>query len=609
MAQVARHLAAIAGLLFSLVLPAQPPALPPEAVAAEAERRLDDALAIYGKMVERDPARADVWLRMADIYSAMNQPGEAARALAGAARARPSDHALHARLSQTLAMDNQSAAALAAIRKAVSLKPDQTEYLKAQAELAAWAGDPALAEQSYRELLQRAPDLAALLEIGRLQARNGRLDDAVASYRKYAADHPKDHAVLLELAGVQMYRGNFAAARDLLDRYREQVGTTFEYRRAEADLLARGGHPGAALAQLPGLMKEQPSNYELHLTRSLALHTGRRPGPALQSLADLEKLGPQRPETRGMHLQVETPQRPAVALFGNYYGDSNGLSQRRGGIRGGVQLSPAVRLSVTGERIDTEADAASGLQTVGGESSLRVDHAQLGLSWQISPAVALDLAGGSYRPDTGDAVTDYRVGLRLWPADSLDLRLTREHEPVLVSPLAISLGVKRDRNRLALEWRAGYAATFAADFSLDDFDDGNRAQDLVLGPRLAIARTERHNLDLGVRGQWLRYDSNPGRGYYAPEDFHRYWMTAFYYLKASDNAGVGVALGYGQERDEALDPDSRWSGDVAIEGIFGVFGNWQLRVQAGYGGRVDSAAFASGDYHGRSAGLELTRRF
>ena len=78
------------------------PAVPAAGLAAEGERRWTDALQVYREHVERDPAAADTWLRIADIEARLGQPDRAIAALQGAAAAR-ADAEIFARLSQAYA--------------------------------------------------------------------------------------------------------------------------------------------------------------------------------------------------------------------------------------------------------------------------------------------------------------------------------------------------------------------------------------------------------------------------------------------------------------------------------------------------------------------------
>lgn len=172
MAQVAWRAVCIGLLLLVPSVRAEDATVPPEGIRAESEKRWDDAISIYRKALDANPARADLWLRIADIHAVRGENGLAADATAEAARLRPEDAALQCRLSQYCAVANRKEEALAAIRRAVALSPSNVEYLRAQAELAMWNDDPALGDASYQALLRLNPaDAPALLWQARMEAR------------------------------------------------------------------------------------------------------------------------------------------------------------------------------------------------------------------------------------------------------------------------------------------------------------------------------------------------------------------------------------------------------------------------------------------------------
>ena len=119
--------------------------IPAEGLKAEGEHRWGDALALYEPVVRDHPERADLWVRISDIRAAMGDVPGSLAALYAAVNAAGSDGDLYARLSRAYAAANQPKAALAAIQGAVALRPSDPGLLKAQGDLAAWAGNISLA--------------------------------------------------------------------------------------------------------------------------------------------------------------------------------------------------------------------------------------------------------------------------------------------------------------------------------------------------------------------------------------------------------------------------------------------------------------------------------
>lgn len=613
MAQVIRSIAALVAALLAGVAGAA--AVPDDALRAEAQRRWDEALAIYRLMLDADPERADLWLRSADVQAAAGRPAEAATALARAAQLRPDDAALQARLSQAYAAAERPQEALQAIGRALALAPERPEYLRAQAELALWNRELALARTANDRLLALdAKDRAAMLRAARIQFMSGALDEAVASYARYLAAYPQDHEALLAAADAEMYRGNFHEADCLQMHYRERAGATPAYLKARAALLARSGRPRAALDLLTPQLAAAPQDYDLNLTRTLALHANRQPAQALASLPTLDRLGPSRPETRGAHLQVETPLRAHADAGLRYSSDSDDVDILRSHVGATLMPSARTQLKLLLARSRIQAPFASGLEALDGDESLTLDEIALSGRYQLAPALALRGQLGYAGNDRDDATTTYLAGVELWPHDRLSLSLERGHDVLAVSPRTLDLFIERDRNRIAFGWQPGDRSHVDGVLGYDRYDDGNRRSEVTLAPRWALRRTQRYNLDLGLRGQWIGFEQDLNNGYYDPDAFYRLWLVGYSYWKLGDNDGVSFVLGLGPERDMTLDDAVRLGGDVSVEGTFGIYRDWQLKAAAGYGGRFSdggagSAAGSSDAYRGYFVGIELMRRF
>jgi tetratricopeptide (TPR) repeat protein len=608
-AQVKRC-AALLFLLLTMQISAAGPIVPAAGLRAEGQQRWQEALKVYQRELAADPLRADLWLRMADIYSVLKQPADVARATAEAARLRPNDAALQFRLSQAHAVNGQPAAALAAVSHALRLAPGNPVYLEAQGELALWNGDSATAEASYRDLLAQAPDHpAAQRKRAQILQRDGRLDDAVDAYAGHIQLHPGDHPALLEQAQAETFRGNYAAAQRLLERYRGAAGEDSAYLRARAMFLADAGRPQAALSALQPLLGQDSGDYDLQLAQAKALHTHRESAAARRQLDVLDALGPERPETAGARLLVETPRRAHVSAAADYYADSIPLSILRIQLKGQTALHGRSRLSLEFDDWTLRTDPGTGYETPAGELQQSIQDAWLKLDYQAAPALLLNVGVGGARFPDDQSHTLTQFGLRFWPSDSLSMGLSRQRMPVVVSPRSAALAVQRDENRLDVTWQPGYGGTLDFSAAADHYSDGNRRHEMAVAPRLAVLRRERYNLDLGVSAHWLSFDDAPGNGYYAPGDFRRFWGMAYGYWKGGENLGVSAVLGLGPERDRELDSGYRLGGNLYTEATLGIYQDWQVRAYAGYGSRLDAARYQTGTPHASSIGLQLIRRF
>ena len=167
-------------------------------------QRAELAVAELREVVRLAPGDAEGWALLGEFYSALGRTDEAAEAFrrwASAPAPSPSDarffevvtqgrdltaDAAHARLAELLLRAGRTQEALAAIRRAVALAPENASYLEILARAA--EGGDAAGQQAVLAELQRAvaanpSNTAAVSLLARTQARLGRTDEAVAALR------------------------------------------------------------------------------------------------------------------------------------------------------------------------------------------------------------------------------------------------------------------------------------------------------------------------------------------------------------------------------------------------------------------------------------------
>lgn len=227
--------------------------IPDAGLRAEMEGRWNDAIKIYQEVLQRDPAQAHLWQRLADIYVRQGNPAAAAEALEQATRHAPNDAKLFFRLSQAhaSAKEKHDKPALAAIRRAVELDPNNLEYLRAQASIANWNADYALAVSSYVKVLELAAgDAAATLGAARASVWKGDRDGAKKFYQAYVKAQPQDQVALMEYIELEAERGDYPAALASGELYRQRFGESLEYWIRMADLYALSGNDAASAEAL-----------------------------------------------------------------------------------------------------------------------------------------------------------------------------------------------------------------------------------------------------------------------------------------------------------------------------------------------------------------------
>jgi len=343
---------------------AQP--VPDSGLAAEIAGRWDEALRVYRNVLDREPQRVDLWLRVADIEAAQGQLSAAVAAAERAAQAQPGDAVVYRRLSQAYALSQQPDAALRAIEAALAIEPDNPDDLRARAVLATWCGDYRRAQRSYRRLTELEPsDVGVSLSLARVSAWAGDLGEAVERYHRHLASRPDEEDVWLELARVESWRGDYAAARETIGIYRDRFGESGAYWPELAAALARGGRPARALSIIAPLLDQDPSSYDLNLIRTTALMMQHRRREARASLGTVRRLDPSRKETHSAEALLRTLLGSEATLGISAYADSDRLSVTRFAPSASVWIASGTALSAGYEHDLLEAPRTNGLGRVG----------------------------------------------------------------------------------------------------------------------------------------------------------------------------------------------------------------------------------------------------
>jgi Flp pilus assembly protein TadD len=579
--------------------------IPAAGLAAEGERRWQDAIQIYESIVREHPERADLWLRLSDIRAALGETDASLQALHTATRTIGNDPDLFARLSRAYATAGQPQAALAAIEGALALRPSDPAFLKARGELASWNGKYTDATASYRQLLEITPDDAsAWLALARVMVWDGATDQSARAYSEYVRLQPDDLAGWIEWARAESWRGNDAGALRVLDRCRAQFGETREYRRELASVLTRGGRPGRALSVVRPLLAGNPEDYELNLLEGLALMEYGNGAQARRSQETLRRLGPERTETSGLAKQLRAAFGSAVQPSGTLYADSDGLRTYR--LPLSFSFAPAAGLKVQGgyEKATLRSRAGSGLDRVDGATGADLDKGWGGAEVRVWPALSLRAHGGRQQSAFRDEwIYDGGASLRI--GDRLRLSYDHEHGLMTISPRAVSLGLTRDADRVRASWSPSFTFFVDLDGSVERLSDENQRYALRIAPRVATVRNQWMNLDLGAAAYMFGADLNLDHGYYDPERYEAYTFTVVPYLKFNENAGLSLFFDAGVQRDRqqgGFEP----GGSAAAELTLGIYKAWVVKFN---GSTTINSRLESGAYRGYGAAAVLIRRF
>ncbi|MDR3391223.1 MAG: tetratricopeptide repeat protein [Sulfuriferula sp.] len=572
----------------------------------EASRGNIAAVKQYGEIYrQRFGESLEYWLHMSDIEALAGDDRASADAIGQATRFAPNDANLFYRLSQTYPDLKDVKNASAAIERAVQLEPRNVEFLRARADLAAWGSDYATALDSYNRILAIIPDdPGAILGIARIRAWQGETNQSAKYYKMYLAKYPQVQVVRAEYIEVEAERGDYALAMELLEKYRQQFGETASYQKLKARVLAWADRPTPSLAIVNALHPTMADDYELATTNSLALSSAHRPRDAVASLSELVRLDPGSKETYDTQRFIKTPLRSNINFLFGYQASSDDITIKQVGVNGEYVISPETRLLAGTDKQWLNAAVGSGFETASGETNSEYNRAWVGVRHLFTPKVSMDaqVGGGS---TSGSSNFLYEVGADLQPKDNLSMRLSRRQDLYAVSPRAASLGIEQYANTLTTSWAPNLRYTVDSLLAYDTYSDGNRRWEVELEPRRAFVRNQYLNLDLGVGGRWFSYKEDPGNGYYAPNMYRRYSVSAYSYWKLSDDNGISVTASAGPYKDNTMD-GYRTGGDLVVEGVFGLYRDWMLDARASLS---SYGAGATGAYRSRQFEVIITRRF
>lgn len=439
----------------------------------------------------------------------------------------------------------------------------------------------------------------------RQDAWAGNTDRAVAAYKTHLQQHPDDQAAWLELIKAEGWRGNYPDALDQLAQYRARFGEDRPYLEQRARALAWLGKTEPALAISEKLLADTPRDVDVLTTQAIALQAANRPREALATLQTIRELRPDATDTADLFRYLNTPQRSSITLAGHYSKDSDDVHIGRASLEAEYVLSPETRLQagIEGQRLT--AKTGDGLENINGDSDANDQSVWVGGVHRFSPWLAADLRAGGVSASENHELASYRAGLDIRPSDEWWLRPELERNIFAVSPRTVSLGIRRDSARLLARWSPDSRYVIDATSSYDNLSDGNQRWELSLAPRRALWRTQRVNIDLGLSARWFGYQDDLANGYYDPQRYQHYALTAFSYWKFNDNNGLSLALSAGLYKDDSMSA-FKAGGDLVAQGYFGIFDDWYLRI---YTSLLSNVRQSSGAYRGAAAGAALTRRF
>ena len=597
----------LAGVVLSLcagTLTANP-AVPDQGLQAEMAGDWNRALTVYQSVLEQESERADLWLRMADIYHHLDREADKLHALEQAARLRPSDAGVAFRLSQSYAMADRPADAVQQCLRAAELAPGNLDYLHVCLQQANWANNRAAARTSIQWLLTAAPqDQQALLSHAQWQSWDGDYEAAATAYAEYLSRYPEDHDATVARIEVLRWAGDNQAAEQALQAYRTRFGNTEHYQRVRANLLLQRGRFYAASDLLEPLVASSPDDYDLHFANVLATRASGQPSAALHSVVAMERLQPEQPETAEVARVTRAPLRSLVGVYGDYQFDADDIRITSLHTRGELALSPETRvlLGYSARRVSTRQ--SSTFIAEDGDRSTMDYHGWLGMRHQLHRRLGVEVRAGRGNVESGGNYGYYQLEGSYQPHDDLMLQLTRERALYAMSPLAVSREIVETRNRLRAVWQPAPLYQVEGWLGASDFSDGNSRQEVFLAPSRNVYHHGPWGVNLGLTAQWFSFDDDLNNGYYDPDYFRRYAGIALFYWSPNADDWVGLRTSLGWHKDNTF-TSYEFGSDLELEALVGRYRDWQFHGRVAYADRL----LETGRYYGTSLHLGMLRRF
>lgn len=425
---------------------------------------------------------------------------------------------------------------------------------------------------------------------------------ALEMMQQHVEAAPNDDGARLDLVRYLTWAGKYARAEKVL-LASPALAQTEEGRMLHANILAWGGRWQSAKVINDILLNDNPDDFMANFNQAIILRQSAQPKTALPFVDKVNALQPDTKDARDLTRGTKVRTDAFVAFDWQQFDDSIDITSTQPRLLGSFVLNDAWRITAEAGRNDIRAPVFSPYAPIYGGRSVDENRALVGVRFAPNQKTSFGFAvGQSNIPN--DSTGLWRASVDFTASDDWFWAVNADHDRVMVSPRTASLEITRNAFELRTRFTPDMNWTANASLRFEDYSDGNNRDELNLSLSRAVVRQSGFMLDLGGAAQHLHYDFDPGNGYYAPNNYRRYSITASSYIGISENVGLSIQGGLGRQRDENF-TSWRSANDLSAELIVGIFSPWELRVRAAYSERVQNV----GAYDGNSVGFTLTRRF
>lgn len=413
---------------------------------------------------------------------------------------------------------------------------------------------------------------------------------------------PEDSAARLDLVRYQTWAGKYAQAEKTL-MVNPALAATEEGRTLHANLLAWGGRWEAANEINAVLLQANPEDFMANYNQAIILRQTAKPALAMPFVDKVNALRPGTKDARDITRGTKVRTDSFVSFDWQQFDDSIDIKSTQPRLLGSFVLNDEWRLTAEIGRNDIGAPLSSPYAPIYGGRSVDESRGLIGARFAPTEQLAFNVAiGQSNIPN--DTTGLWRAGVDYRASDNWSWAGGADRDRVMISPRSASLEITREAFEIRTRFTPDMNWTANASLRFDNYSDNNDRNEFNVSVSRAVVRQPGFMLDLGGAVQHLHYDSDPGNGYYAPDNYRRYSITASSYIGFTDDVGLSLQGGLGRQRDENF-TSWRSANDISAELVVGIFSPWELRVRAAYSERVQNV----GAYDGNNVGFTLTRRF
>ena len=333
------------------------------AYAADAEGRSDDAVNLYQRSVQSDPARFEAQLSLGLLLARLNRPEEARPHLAAASQLDPglSGAELKSRVWRALArIDRKADPATASndLLEALKISSETLDDILLAAEIAESAQQPDAAEAAYRRVLakdshsaeanaglahllivkkqypeaenflraalEQAPDNTVLTAQLATVLANQNKAEALPLAQKLHAAHPEDEAITSMLASLLAESGDLSGSDLLFRKLLAAHPSDPSYLVSHGQNLLRQQNFAEAFAVFDHATKVAPANADAWSGLAFAASRTNQPLITLQALTERAKYLPEVPSTWFLRATAydKLHQNPQAAQYYHHFLDS-----------------------------------------------------------------------------------------------------------------------------------------------------------------------------------------------------------------------------------------------------------------------------------------------